>query len=177
MVLKLMFVANIMATVPSMLHWGLLISPSGFLGAGILSLSGTEIPHVETGLVYDARNSVNTNLTYIDLRTVQLPHIGNRKSSFWALQIELTLNSSRLEEPRSLHPTNRENGFHLVFGDCQLCTDWYTKALCPESEATTCGDQLFGKISWWFRDFKKTMKIGIRKGNEMDGVWKNCRGN
>ena len=50
-------------------------------------------------------------------------------------------------------------GFHNFYRNCEHFTTWYIQALWPDISLATRGDQLLGKLVWWFKDRKKTIKL------------------
>jgi hypothetical protein len=156
--------ANIMSDMPSIQHWGILIStepPFPFNTTHVLPEPGSKVPSPKTGLIYELRNSVNTGLVYLDLKNwttyswhySEMRYLGTLNKTDEEL---ITLGRAYIQHIG-------KEGFHNFYRNCQHFTTWYSKALWPEVTLTQRADQLFGKALWWIRDMKKTREWGWNK--------------
>jgi hypothetical protein len=143
----------------SLHHWGILVStepPYNRTGLGLRT--GKMVPRPETGTVFELRNSDNTGLVYLDIKRWQ-----NYKIRVNKLKYLGPLNKSDMELVNIgrayIKQVGRE-GFHNFYRNCQVFTTWYSKALWPEVSLGARADQLFGKMLWWFKDWKKTIRSG-----------------
>jgi len=122
---------------------------------------GKNVPRPETGTVFELRNSGNTGLVYLDVTKWQNYKIRAEKVKYLG-----TLNKSDIELVNIgrayIKEVGRE-GFHNFYRNCQVFTSWYSQALWPRTQLGTRADQLFGKMLWWFKDWKKTVKCGWDK--------------
>ena len=143
--------------IPPLLHWGILISkepPYNITSESDLPRIGKKVPRPETGVIFELRNSANTGLIYLDVKNWTSYEYRQEKVKF-----EGTLNKSDDELitiGRAYIQHVGKEGFHDLYRNCQIFTDWYVKALWPKAPPTTRADQLLGKLAWWFKDWNKT---------------------
>jgi hypothetical protein len=155
-------VGRFVSDVPSLLHWGILISNEPPYNSTERSpCGGSMVPRPETGIIFELRNSVNTGLIYLDVKNwetyIYQPEKVKYLGSLNRTDEELiTIGRAYIQH------VGRE-GFHNFYRNCQVFTSWYTKALWPKVTISARADQLLGKLLWWFKDWKKTAQWGIRK--------------
>jgi hypothetical protein len=141
-------------------HWGILISPEPpYNDTEAEVQQGKKVPSPETGLVFELRNSDNTGLVYLDVKTWQNYTIRAPKVRYLG---PLTKNDIELVNiGRAYIKQVGREGFHNFYRNCQVFTTWYSKALWPDAQLEgRRADQLFGKLLWWFKDWGKTVKCG-----------------
>jgi hypothetical protein len=157
-------VGRIMSTMPPLLHWGLLIStepPKEHLETGILPESGKKVGRPDGGLILELRNSINTGLVYLDVKN--WTNYSYRQNTVRYLGSLNQTDQELLTIGRAYIQQVGRGGFHNFYRNCQHFTEWYAKALWPEVSLVQRIDQVFGKILWWFKDWKKTAKWGSNK--------------
>jgi hypothetical protein len=159
----LKLLSDILSRASPLLHWAILISnerPKTVNGE--LAKSGTKVPHPDTGIIFELRNSRQTHLIYLDVKNwANYVYQQDKLTFLGALNYtdEEILNIGRAY----VREIGRE-GFHNFYRNCQHFTSWYIKALWPKSPPTaTRVDQLLGKLLWWFRDWRKTGRWGANK--------------
>src|ERR1700738_1642019 len=165
-VLNKTYLINFISRNPTLLHWGLLVSeepPVYDSENGELPPPQTRVPHPETGILFDLRNSeidgpnTGTTLDVLDWSTYAFHND--------ALITYLgTLNHTDAELINIGRTYIRhiiKEGFHFLYRNCQIFTSWYTKALWPEMKMTPTAriDQQAGKLIWWFRDWGKSLRL------------------
>ena len=143
-------------------HWGIMVSTEPpYNDTSREVRKGKKVPRPETGTIFELRNSGNTGLIYLDVKKWQ--NYGTRAEKVKYLG---KLNKSDIELVNIgrayIKEVGRE-GFHNFYRNCQVFTSWYSRALWPRTPLGTRADQLFGKMLWWFKDWKKTAKYGWDK--------------
>jgi hypothetical protein len=140
-------------------HWGILISPEAPDNTTAEIPPGKKVPRPETGLVFELRNSDNTGLVYLDVKTWENYTIRAPKVRYLG---PLAKNDIELVNiGRAYIKQVGREGFHNFYRNCQVFTTWYSKALWPDARLEgRRADQLFGKLLWWFKDWGKTVKCG-----------------
>jgi hypothetical protein len=148
-----------LSDIPSILHWGILISkepPVSYNITGKLPRIGTRVARPETGLIFELRNSANTGLIYLDVKNWTTYIYRQDKVKYQGILNQTDEQLITLGRAYIQH-VGRE-GFHNFYRNCQIFTTWYIKALWPKASISTRADQLLGKMLWWFKDWKKTFK-------------------
>lgn len=140
-------------------HWGIMVSTEPpYNDTSRMVRKGKDVPRPNTGTVFELRNSGNTGLVYLDVKRWDTYKIRAEKVKYLG-----TLNKNDIElvsiGRAYIKQVGRE-GFHNLYRNCQVFTSWYSKALWPRTPLGTRADQLFGKMLWWFKDWKKTLKCG-----------------
>ena len=150
------------ADVPSILHWGILTSDERpYNSTRKLPRGGTWVPRPDTGMIFELRNSANTGLIYLDVKNWETYSYRPEKVKF--LGVHNRTDEDLITIGRTYIQHVGREGFHNFYRNCQVFTTWYTKALWPKVPVSKRADQLFGKLLWWFKDWKKTAKWGVEK--------------
>ena len=159
----LKLLSDVISSMTPLLHWAILISDERPQSVnGELASSGSKVPHPDTGIIFELRNSMQTHLIYLDVKNWSNYVYQQEKLIFlgalnYTDEQILNIGKAYIQE------IGRE-GFHNFYRNCQHFTSWYIKALWPKPPPTaTRGDQLLGKLLWWFRDWRKTGKWGANK--------------
>lgn len=146
----------------SILHWGILTSEEPPYNSTRKHIrGGTWVPRPDTGMIFELRNSANTGLIYLDVKNWETYSDRPEKVEF--LGVHNRTDEELITIGRTYIQHVGREGFHNFYRNCQVFTTWYTKALWPKVPVSKRADQLFGKLLWWFKDWKKTAKWGVGK--------------
>jgi hypothetical protein len=159
----LKFMTKILSSMPPLLHWAILISdepPDTVANPSQENL--IKVPSPKTGLVFELRNSMQTGLIYLDVQNwTSYMHRAEEAKYLGTLN---RTDDGLMAIGRALIKEIGRDGFHNVYRNCQHFTTWYIKELWPDIPSVSArADQLLGKLLWWPRDWKKTVKWGTNK--------------
>ena len=167
---KKTFFIHIVAKIPFLLHWAIVISeepPLQFTATGELPRGGSIVFHPDDGLIYELCNNQTTHLISLVVRSwATYPY----RQGYVKYLGSLNRTDSELVTIGRAYIRHVGQGeFHPFYRNCQHFTTWYSKELWPKSTTSTRADQLFGKLLWWFRDWKKTARWAGEKISQWTG--------